>query len=376
MSPIRARTLHWSGAAARAALLFGLSAWLCGASQRAAAQVDVDVDRFSPALDPRGFLGVQGTRTPGHLRPSYGLFVWYGKGLLEVERPDGSEAILVSDRLSAQLSAELGLLDRGAIALTLPMALYQTGDELTGDAGELPAVALADPGVHARYRLIGDTGERDDGPGLALQIGATFPLGADNAYTGEGAVRGYAQLLADFHAFGFGGGLSLGVRHRFQERDLFGESLNDEFTFGGAVRMPIPPLHPLSVLVEVRGATDFQSAETTAVEGEIAGLFDFSELTLAVSVGTGFTGGFGTPDVRAIAGLWYAPRDSDTDKDGIDDDDDKCPPLPEDLDGYQDEDGCPDPDNDNDLVPDVDDLCPNDEALEGRDEDEDGCTDP
>ena len=76
-----------------------------------------------------------------------------------------------------------------------------------------------------------------------------------------------------------------------------------------------------------------------------------------------------------IAGLWCAPSDSDTDHDGIPDSRDECPPLPEDLDGFQDTDGCPDPDNDNDLVPDIDDLCPNVEALEGHDDDEDGCTD-
>ena len=70
------------------------------------------------------------------------------------------------------------------------------------------------------------------------------------------------------------------------------------------------------------------------------------------------------------------PAPADSDEDGIDDDSDECVHLPEDLDGFADDDGCPDPDNDNDLIPDADDLCPNDEALEGRDDDEDGCTDP
>ncbi|HEY0250939.1 MAG TPA: outer membrane beta-barrel protein, partial [Kofleriaceae bacterium] len=43
------------------------------------------------------------------------------------------------------------------------------------------------------------------------------------------------------------------------------------------------------------------------------------------------------------------PKDSDGD--GIPDDQDKCPNEPEDKDGFQDDDGCPDPDNDNDGVP-------------------------
>ena len=66
----------------------------------------------------------------------------------------------------------------------------------------------------------------------------------------------------------------------------------------------------------------------------------------------------------------------DTDGDGINDDVDKCPNEAEDKDGFQDEDGCPDPDNDNDGIPDAQDKCP----LEAEDkdgfQDEDGCPDP
>jgi OOP family OmpA-OmpF porin len=49
----------------------------------------------------------------------------------------------------------------------------------------------------------------------------------------------------------------------------------------------------------------------------------------------------------------------DRDGDGIPDNVDKCPDEPEDKDGFQDQDGCPDLDNDNDGVPDLQDRCPN-----------------
>jgi outer membrane protein OmpA-like peptidoglycan-associated protein len=49
----------------------------------------------------------------------------------------------------------------------------------------------------------------------------------------------------------------------------------------------------------------------------------------------------------------------DNDNDGIPDSVDKCPMKPEDFDGFEDADGCPDPDNDKDTVLDVDDFCPN-----------------
>lgn len=48
----------------------------------------------------------------------------------------------------------------------------------------------------------------------------------------------------------------------------------------------------------------------------------------------------------------------DSDRDGIPDSADKCPQAPEDVDGFEDADGCPDPDNDRDGVPDKSDKCP------------------
>ncbi|MCP4293613.1 MAG: OmpA family protein [bacterium] len=66
----------------------------------------------------------------------------------------------------------------------------------------------------------------------------------------------------------------------------------------------------------------------------------------------------------------------DNDGDGLHDDCDKCPDQPEDQDGFQDEDGCPDPDNDNDGVIDAHDNCPDvAEDLDGF-QDSDGCPDP
>jgi len=66
----------------------------------------------------------------------------------------------------------------------------------------------------------------------------------------------------------------------------------------------------------------------------------------------------------------------DNDRDELNDDCDKCPDRPEDMDGFMDEDGCPDPDNDGDGIIDVHDNCPDEpEDLDGF-QDMDGCPDP
>jgi OOP family OmpA-OmpF porin len=82
------------------------------------------------------------------------------------------------------------------------------------------------------------------------------------------------------------------------------------------------------------------------------------------------------------------PDQADTDRDGVGDacsddadgdrivnDDDSCVLEPEDYDGWQDVDGCPDPDNDGDGLLDTVDRCPNEaEDIDGF-EDADGCPD-
>jgi large repetitive protein len=69
------------------------------------------------------------------------------------------------------------------------------------------------------------------------------------------------------------------------------------------------------------------------------------------------------------------PAPVDSDGDGLLDAQDKCPLEAEDKDGFEDEDGCPDPDNDKDGIPDTSDRCPNEPETINGVKDEDGCPD-
>jgi OOP family OmpA-OmpF porin len=70
------------------------------------------------------------------------------------------------------------------------------------------------------------------------------------------------------------------------------------------------------------------------------------------------------------------PAPGDQDGDGILDPVDNCPRVPEDLDGFEDTDGCPDEDNDQDGLADRVDKCINDPEDRDAFEDDDGCPDP
>ena len=78
-----------------------------------------------------------------------------------------------------------------------------------------------------------------------------------------------------------------------------------------------------------------------------------------------------------IPWLWTAVAlAGDKDGDGVPNKTDTCREESEDVDGFQDEDGCPDPDNDGDTLEDAVDKCADEaEDADGFD-DEDGCPDP
>jgi outer membrane protein OmpA-like peptidoglycan-associated protein len=108
------------------------------------------------------------------------------------------------------------------------------------------------------------------------------------------------------------------------------------------------------------------------------------DVTANLMLGTGLFGAR-ADEIRITTGLVWAPQPAgggiamgraDRDGDGIPDASDACPDEPEDKDGFQDEDGCPDPDNDRDGIPDSADKCPNQPEDKDGFQDQDGCPDP
>jgi hypothetical protein len=147
--------------------------------------------------------------------------------------------------------------------------------------------------------------------------------------------------------------------------DLFTEFVGDVMRDSDLVSGKENPIS-LTPGMRVRFAGDWSATAgfTVALSGDDRG-------TLAFDPHTAY------PDWQAslvISRAWPVFA-ADTDGDGIPDFRDNCRRQPEDFDGFQDTDGCPDLDNDGDGIPDSLDLCPNDaEDLDGF-EDTDGCPD-
>jgi len=84
------------------------------------------------------------------------------------------------------------------------------------------------------------------------------------------------------------------------------------------------------------------------------------------------------PEWAFTLGFDFVPSlyGQDMDEDGVGDDSDLCPTDREDLDGFEDADGCPDLDNDLDGIADLADKCPNEAETVNGYMDEDGCPEP
>lgn len=350
------------------------------ASSPASAQ-EFNSERFRPALDRFGFLGMNGSGTPGHARWNLGFFTWYSNEPLRI-REDGTRDQVIDNRWTGDLFFEVGLFGRWSLALEVPLIFYQTGEASPPIDGRtsFTGFAVEDPRFTTKVRILGPktepTQNRPDGPGLGLLVSFPVPIGSSTFYASEGQFSFDAQLLGDFHLLGAGAGAMLGWRYRVNSRDFGVDTLGQELQYGFALKPPIPPAKDLFGLLELRGTSSFRGRSTNTLEGDIGVRWTKKNVTMTAALGMGFVRGLGQARFRAIVGVSWSPQTDDLDGDGIPDSLDECPRLPEDMDGFEDQDGCMDPDNDNDFIPDVDDRCPNEEALEGRDLDEDGCTDP
>jgi OOP family OmpA-OmpF porin len=164
---------------------------------------------------------------------------------------------------------------------------------------------------------------------------------------------------------------------------------------------PIPESKnaPLQPILTIGAGMAYKSVDGAGVRGAD---FAHTRLEAIASVGTGFIIPIWGPlrartDLRMLTMLgaeddlyispyidfeWTAGLSAnfsiakDQDKDGLSDKKDYCPTEAEDVDEWEDEDGCPELDNDLDTIEDSLDKCPNEREDEDGWLDDDGCPEP
>ncbi|MDH4283367.1 MAG: OmpA family protein [Myxococcales bacterium] len=399
------RTFNQGWVAPLLATLIGLLAVESGVS---AQSTSIDLNQFRPAeLATDGF-ATSTADGQGHKRFGFMIYMDYNDDALVFEQNSGTYSAVVHRQLTGHLAWNLGLWDHLVLYMDIPYHFII--DEGQGAQAGLPSGGgldyLLPNGGHFGDIYFGARGNiygtRHDVFELALQATMTINTASLSdefqKYAGQANKKpylgGWFELLMTFNAgdivripiqFGYKLGTQ-GQRVAEPSPDPLLLFVGNEFTFGGGLLLMLGE-EKFMLSAEVFGRTaanstvSWWSRNETPVE--VLGGFKYLHpkgFLVGVSGSAGVTPGYGAPDWRGVGLIGYTMPEPvkilDADGDGILDDVDQCPNEPEDMDGFQDEDGCPDLDNDGDGILDVDDGCPNDaEDIDGF-EDQDGCPDP
>jgi hypothetical protein len=346
----------------------------------------IDTQLWQPAIGPRNFLTVDSTAVPEHKLLSFGLSLNYQRHPFIITATNGQTTFasnVVDSQWTTELSAAMGLFGRYQAGIALPFTLYLSGDVVDG-MGIPTGQRLTETGIgNLRVEgkaLIATLGE-DDEYTVAVTAGLSLPTGKSDSrpYLSDKTVTGRIKAIGaiDFGKVRAAGNLGILLRETSHN---FATELGHQLLYGAAAAYPLDRRVDLMLEVFGRsGLNQFSSfySDVNPFEADIAARWAVNGMwSITGGGGRGFGNGIGAPDLRLFLMAAFAPDFRDRDKDGVFDVNDKCPDEPEDRDGFQDQDGCPDPDNDFDNIPDVKDRCPNEPEDVDQFEDDDGCPEP
>jgi OOP family OmpA-OmpF porin len=349
--------------------------------------------RYSPAPGPHNYFQVDGAGVYGEMEVAAGLQLDYAHEpfrLYDAEcDPNGENCVARGDSIrinsytaAAHIWASLALFHRLQVSLIVPLAITEgDGFQNPNGPGTLLnggfAFALADPRLHVKGSIFED---RSSGFHLGAAAWITAPLAQSmsNArdvgrFLGDEQPSFGGHVIAELVSSGFHGAVNVGGVWRDGDR-LFSTVAGGQLTYGLALGYDVTPL--IMLFGELVGATSFSGeVDENPLEGRLGGRIRLGDFQIDLGAGVGILAGVGVPVARALGGFAWAPQRADSDGDGIDDNADSCPTDPEDMDGWHDEDGCPELDNDEDGINDAADTCPDEaEDMDGED-DADGCPD-
>jgi OOP family OmpA-OmpF porin len=391
-----------------------LSALSASAAERQLVQDDqgMEAHLFRSTMDTKGHFTIDATPILPHLAISLSLMLDFGfHDWVSVEQDgDVYERTYVEHYINSVLMFNLGLLDMFVVGLQVPL-IIPSGTAFDGDdtaTGEPTSIGwstkggIGDLAIHAKLRWI----RADRHPvGLGTVIQYQFPPSGKSEWLmeepGAGALSG--KMILDFEPINwYRGAVNIGARFPFgysknnylhenyweaetSVRNVLLFKYGPLMTFGIGQSFSIWP-EVLDFVVEIYGnqlISEF--GDMGYFSAEIDGGFKMfiernSYLIAGYAHGLPVSGtdsmyGYQASEHRMFIGFSFEPSIGDKDGDGIKDDVDQCPDDPEDMDDFEDSEGCPDPDNDRDGILDTADDCPLVPEDRDGDADEDGCPD-
>lgn len=337
------------------------------------------IDRFNPAERGSEWFVLDSLDFRGHMRPAIGITGDYAYKPLVIYTGAGDERVaLINDQLFLHIGASFLIAERLRVGVNLPVALLNRGTSGSAQGFQVTApagVAVGDVRFGVDLRLFGSYG----GP-LTAAIGAQVfvPTGNRASFTGDEKVR----LLPRLSLAGSAGVVTyagmLGIQYRALDEGFVGKTAGTEFTGGASIGVRALD-GKLVIGPELVGSTVISSAiksplpSKSPLELLVGAHYTVRQFRFGVGAGPGLTRGVGTPKVRAVASIeWAPPADNDTDGDGIFNKVDACVTIAGVANADPRKHGCP-ADRDNDTIYDIDDACPNVPGEPNVDRTQHGC---
>lgn len=358
----------------------------------------VDVELFRPASDGMGYLSVPSADTLGNLQAEAAFWLNYANDPVILTDANGNRVPatsdadgeagngLIDDRLTGHLLLGMGISRWSSVTVDLPVTLFQDGvvpDTLSsaGGATAITGGGLGDIRVIPKLTAL----HSEDGPvGLAIVLPVGLPTGDTATLTGEQGVSVAPAVVFEVsdgevrrqeYRWRFAATAGYRVRQAGRVRDV---RMGSAATWG--IAAGVAPGEIVELMAELHGEVGGSRSSQLPAEGLLGiKLLPTDWTALHIGGGSALLPGVGAPDYRVVAGLsvlpGFDPDDRDSDRDGIPDGTDRCVNDPEDIDDFQDDDGCPENDNDVDGIPDANDDCPDDPEDDDGWLDNDGCPD-
>ena len=360
---------------------------------------DVTIDRMRLATDRAGVLSVESGRVLPHLEMAGATWLGYANDPLVLHRLDGERvASLVGDRSSGALTAAVGILDRAQLAIEIPVVFYQSRQSGATTPRSVEAFGFGSMRLVPKLRLL-EAGRH--GVDVAVLAGVNVPLGGQDFVGSELTFQPELAASRTFSELRLAGNVGATIRDgaRLLDADM-GNELSAQLgaAYDLKARAGLPLEAGLVLATAVSASDPFGRSNETSVELRGYGAFDFTpNVRLLAGGGAGLESGWGTPDWRVFAGAQFGfarrqvpasiPTDVaaapaapepvaaepaaaetaaaeparpvvvvalDSDGDGIDDANDRCPTVA----GAAENGGCPDEDRDGDGLVDRKDECP------------------
>jgi outer membrane protein OmpA-like peptidoglycan-associated protein len=358
-----------------------LGAALAAAPAHAQVAGSVDLGVFRPAIDSRGYLTINASQVLGHNELSFGLGALdWGYRLLKLEGGGGTE-YSIDNIITATLIAAYGL-KLGPIELELggsvPLRIMN-GDRDPDGAGmddtyQIDGQGLGSVGLHLKTRFLKTSRRPRVGLGVIASVFLPSTEPKQRFLGEESAVPQVIGILDK--EFGrsarlriaLNGGIRVRKTTTFTDTDTADGAtptgqrvtVGTEIPYGAGIAYAIAKQR-FDVVLEAYGTLPLGDNENYQPLEALAGvkLYLARNSFLSLGAGRGLLPDKGAnPAFRGMIGIVFEPNIGDRDGDGLKDDVDQCPDEPEDFDGFEDEDGCPELDNDRDGILDDDDDCP------------------